>query len=49
MILPFCQKNKDNLPRKNTLKGDVSGITEKDDMHTRKFGISVEILYWLTF
>ena len=35
--------------QKNTLKGDISGITEKDDIHPRKYGISVEISYWLTF
>ena len=26
--------------RKNTLKDDISGITEKDDIHPRKYGIS---------
>ena len=24
------------MPRKNTPKGDISGITEKDDIHPRK-------------
>ena len=44
IILPFYQK-KANLPRKNTLKSDISGITKKDDIHPRKYGISVEIPY----
>ena len=30
---------------KNTLKGDISGITEKDDIHPRKYGIPVEVPY----
>ena len=30
--------------RNNTLKGDISGISEKDNIHSRKYGISVEIL-----
>ena len=29
----------------NTLKGDISGITVKDDIHPRKYGISVDITY----
>ena len=46
MILPFCQKKaKIIFSRKNTLKGDISGITEKDDIHARKYGLSVEIPY----
>ena len=40
MILPFCQKSKDDLLPKNTLKNDIFGITEKDDIHPRKNGIS---------
>ena len=31
--------------RKNTLKGGISGITEKDDIHPGKYPISVEIPY----
>ena len=31
--------------RKNTLKDDISGITEKDDIHPREYSISVEIPY----
>ena len=40
-----AEKSKMILSRKNTLKGDTSGITEKDDIHPRKYGISVEIPY----
>ena len=42
MILPFYQKNKDNLLSKNTPTGDLSSITEKYDIHPRKYVISVE-------
>ena len=38
-LLP--KETKDNLLSKNTLKGDISGITELDDIHPRKYGISV--------
>ena len=31
--------------RKYTLKGGISGIAEKDNIHPRKCGISVEISY----
>ena len=41
VTLPSWQKNKD--AQKNTPKGDISGITEKDDIHPRKYGISAEI------
>ena len=47
-FLPSWQKRKDTLAPKNTLKGDISGITEKDDIHPRKYGISAEIPHWLT-
>ena len=40
-LLP--KKAKMNFSCKNTHKGDISGITEKDDIHPRKYGISVEI------
>ena len=33
VTLPSWQKNKD--AQKNTPKGDISGITEKDDVHSR--------------
>ena len=33
MIVPFCQKSKDDLLPKNTLKNDISSIIEKDDIH----------------
>ena len=36
MKLPFCQKSKDDLFPKNTPKDDISGITEKDDIHPRE-------------
>ena len=28
--------------RKNTLKDNISGVIEKDDIHRRKFGISFD-------
>ena len=31
------KKKKDTLARKNTPKGDISGITEKDDIHPRNY------------
>ena len=36
------KKAKMSLPPKNTPKGDISGITEKDDTHPRKCSISAE-------
>ena len=45
VIFPFWQTNKDTLVRKKY----TSGITEKDDIHPRKYGISVGVPYWLTF
>ena len=33
MIVPFCQKSKDDLLPKNTLKNDISSIIKKDDIH----------------
>ena len=39
MIWPSCQKSKDDLLPKNTLKDDISGIIEKDDIHPGKYGI----------
>ena len=41
MKLPFCQKSKDDLFSKNTPKDDISGITEKDDIHRRKDYIGI--------
>ena len=41
MKLPFCQKSKDNLFRKNTPKDDISSITEKDDIHPSKDDIVI--------
>ena len=42
-LLP--RKAKTTFSRRNTLKGGISGITEKDDIHPRKYGISVEVPY----
>ena len=39
----YGHKRKIPLSRKNIRQGDISGITEKDDLHPRKCGISVEI------
>ena len=36
MKLHFCQKSKDDLFPKNTLKDYISGIAETDDIHPRK-------------
>ena len=44
MKLTFRQKSKDDLFPKNTRKDDISGITEKYDIHPRKDDIS--ILSW---
>ena len=41
MKLHFCQKIKDNLFPKNTLKDNISGITEKDGFHPRKVDIGI--------
>ena len=35
MILPFCQKSKDNFFRKNTLKVTFPVLLKKDDIHLR--------------
>ena len=40
MMLPLCQKSKDDLLSKNTLKDDISGIIKKYDIHPRKYCIS---------
>ena len=39
--LLFCQKSKDDLFPKNTLKDYISGITEKNDIHPRKDDIGI--------
>ena len=36
------KKAKIPLPQKSTPKGDISGITQKDDIHPRKYCISAE-------
>ena len=35
MQLPVCQKSKDNLLPKHTTKDHISGITKKDDIHSK--------------
>ena len=44
-VILLSKKAKIIFTRKNTLKVDISGITEKDDIHPRKYGTSVEIPY----
>ena len=41
MKLPLRQESKDDLLPKNTLKDDISGITEKDDTNPRKDDIGI--------
>ena len=41
MKLPICRKSKDDLFPKNTRKENVSGITEKDGIHSRKEDIGI--------
>ena len=48
VTLPSWQKTKILLPRKNTPKGGIFCITEKDDIHPKKYGISSEIPHLLT-
>ena len=45
MALPSSRKRKMLLSRKNTPRGDISGITKKDDIHPGKYGNSAEIPY----
>ena len=47
--LLFCQKSKDDLFPKNTPKDDISGITEKDDIHPRKDDIGILCSFMETF
>ena len=43
MLLPFCQKRtKMVFSKKSAFKDHISHITEKDDIHPQKFGISVD-------
>ena len=46
---PSAKKAKIIFSQENTLKGGISSITEKDDIHPSKYGISVEIRHWLAF
>ena len=39
--LPFSKKSKDDLFKKNTRKDDISGITEKNDIHPREEDIGI--------
>ena len=48
-ITPLPKKTTIIFCQKNTLIGDISGITEKDDIHPRKYGISVKMPHWLPF
>ena len=41
MKLPFSQKSKNDLFQKNTRKDDISGITEKGEIHPRKEDIGI--------
>ena len=44
-IAHLAKKTKMPLSRKNTPKGVISGVTEKDDIHTGKHGALAEIPY----
>ena len=39
---PPAKKTKMTLPRNNTPMGDISVITEKDDIHPRKYSVPAE-------
>ena len=47
--LSFRQKSKDDLFPKNTLKHDISDITEKDDIDPRKYDIVILCTFMETF
>ena len=49
MKLPYCQKSKYDLFLKNAPKDDISGITEKDDIHPRKDDIGILCTFMETF
>ena len=44
-----ARNTKISLSRKDIFKGDISSTAEKDNIHPRKYDISVEAPYWLTF
>ena len=44
MILPFCQESKVDLLPENTIKDDISGLIEKDDILQNMVFLSVEKL-----
>ena len=43
MTLPPGKRTKMPLPQKNPPKGDMSGITKKDDIRRKRYGIFAEI------
>ena len=45
----LLSKSKDDLFPKNTPKDDISGITEKDDIHLRKYVIGILCTFTETF
>ena len=45
----LLSKSKDDLFPKNTPKDDISGITEKDDIHTRKDDIGILCTFMETY
>ena len=49
MKLPFYQKSKNDLFAKNTPKDDISGVTEKHDLHSTKDNISIPCTFIETF
>ena len=40
MKLAICKKSKIDILPKSALRDDISSIIEKDDIHSRKYGIS---------
>ena len=42
-ISPPVKETKMPLLQKNASKGDISGITKKDDIHPKRYGIFAEI------
>ena len=49
MKLFFCRKSKDYLFSQNTPKDDISGITEKNNIHPRKNDIGILCTFMQTF
>ena len=44
-IAPLAKNTKISLSQKDTFKGDISSTAEKDNIHPRKYDISVEAPY----